>query len=139
MTAGYELPLPAAEIVGRLNARQRIPLTPWSLRVTDVTLVHREKQVPQVEAIVEISTVATFFGAVPGEELTGGRWAVRFDVRAQALEAGAPTRPFVLLLKVKLEEWWLNRAYEQQVRVVREHRTRARRLDRQIAGHVREG
>ncbi|GAA3599222.1 hypothetical protein GCM10022223_13330 [Kineosporia mesophila] len=129
MNAGYELPLPAAQIVGRLNARPRIPLTPWSLKVTEVALVRRDRQVPQVEVVVEVCAVATFFGAVPGEELTGGRWAVRFDVRAQALETGAPTRPFVLLLKVKLEEWWLNRAQEQQIRAVREHRASARRLD----------
>lgn len=41
MDAGYELPLPAAQIVDRLNVRPRIPLSPWSLHVTSVALIAR--------------------------------------------------------------------------------------------------
>lgn len=97
MDAGYVLPLPSSEIAERLNHRQRIPLSPWSLKVTSVGLVERPERPPLVELTVEVTeaTASTF-----------ERWAVHFPVERRTLQAVAP---FLLLLKVHLEDWWLNR------------------------------
>ncbi|MDP9829994.1 hypothetical protein [Kineosporia succinea] len=145
MNARPELPLPAAEIVERLNTRRRIPLTSWSLTVTQVTLVLRDAAPPLVETLVEVSTihVATTHAATTRAAMTGatearttktettktetaGRWAVRFVVRPEVLRAGP--QAFVLLLKVKLEDWWLTRNRPDPVRSVCERRPRAERL-----------
>ncbi len=100
MDAGFELPLPAAQIVERLNVRERIPLTPWSIRVTYVRLVPRPDRVPLVELTVEVSANSSVIQ----------HWAVQFRVRGHSLEPGASAKAFVLLLRVDLEDWWLNRA-----------------------------
>ncbi|GAB3276077.1 hypothetical protein [Kineosporia babensis] len=118
MNAGYELPLPAAQIVDRLNHRQRIPLTPWSLRVTSVSLVPRPERVPLVELTVEVSAAGSEGGA---SSSVTQRWAVRFLVRGHSLEPGAPAHAFILLLRIDLEDWWLNRTAHPS--------TQAHRLD----------
>ena len=108
MDAGYELPLPAAQITERLNVRERIPLSAWSLRVTEVRLVPRPERVPLVELTVEIGEYHSS-AMVPGP---GGmqRWSVRFVLDGRSLQPGALAAPLLLLLRVRLEDWWLNRA-----------------------------
>ncbi|MBT0768391.1 hypothetical protein KIH74_05615 [Kineosporia sp. J2-2] len=107
MNAGYELPLPAAEIVEHLNARQRIPFSPWSLRVSALELIPRQGRLPLVELTVDVSAEGADGGA---GDIGPERWAVRVPVRKQALVPGASPQPFLLFLRVRLEEWWLTRA-----------------------------
>ena len=112
MDAGYELPLPAARILEQLNVRQRIPLSTWSLTVTSVALVERPNLLPAIALTVEARTT--------GSE-SGERWAVQFVVPTVSLQPGAGAPSLLLFLKVRLEEWWLNRASRPT--------TDARRLD----------
>jgi hypothetical protein len=110
MDAGHELPLPAAQIVEHLNVRPRIPLSPWSLKVATVALIARPDRPPLVEIVLQTSSATT----------ASENWSVRFAVKTvQTVQAEADKQAFLLFLKVRLEEWWLNRAGHPEVQARR--------------------
>lgn len=53
---------------------------------------------------------------------------MRFPAEQYSVEPGAQAQPFLLWLKVRLEEWWLNRGHHSTTKAQRSA-TEAQRLD----------